>query len=447
MSFQRPSLPRGMRDFLPAEMRRREHVFNIIKIHFERYGFDPLGTPILEKRETLLGKYGEDAQPLIYHAQHESGKEALSLRYDLTVPLARVVAMHGNELPLPFKRYQLAPVWRAERPQRGRYREFYQCDADIVGSASVAADAELIALLSDILNSLGFGTIGPSFQIRINNRKLLHGIGEYAGVDPSQLPGLYRSLDKYERIGLEGVKEELIEKGIANQAVDRLYQILLLGGNNQEALELLQFELKSIPSAQEGINELKTLKTLLEAYSILPSNYLFDFTMVRGLGYYTGPIYEAIISKPNLGSISGGGRYDQLIGIFRRETIPTTGLSIGVERILDLMQELNLYPDDLATCPSDVFVSFMDDSTRTTAISLSQELRAVGLRVEIHLDDLGDIGKQLRIADRKNIPFVIILGIDELAQNTVTCKRMADGEQQVWPRENFAEEFARTFAM
>ena len=447
MSFQRPSLPRGMRDFLPAEMRRREHVFNIIKKHFERYGFDPLGTPTLEKRETLLGKYGEDAQPLIYHAQHESGKEALSLRYDLTVPLARVVAMHGNELPLPFKRYQLAPVWRAERPQRGRYREFYQCDADIVGSASISADAELIALLSDVLNSLGFGIKGPSYQIRINNRKLLHGIGEYAGVDPSKLPDLYRSLDKYERIGLEGVKKELIEKGMANLVVDRLYQLLLLGGNNQEALDLLQIELKSIPSAQEGINELKSLNALLEAYSILPSNYLFDFTMVRGLGYYTGPIYEAIISKPNLGSISGGGRYDQLIGIFRRETIPTTGLSIGVERILDLMQELNLYPADLATCPSDVFVSFMDDRTKTAAISLSQELRAVGLRVEIHLDDLGDLGKQLRIADRKNIPFVIILGMNEMAQNTVTSKRMADGEQQVWPRENFAEEFARTFVM
>ena len=447
MSFQRPSLPRGMRDFLPAEMRCREHVFNIIKKHFELYGFDPLGTPTLEKRETLLGKYGEDAQPLIYHAQHESGKEALSLRYDLTVPLARVVAMHGNELPLPFKRYQFAPVWRAERPQRGRYREFYQCDVDIVGSASISADAELISLLSDILNSLGFGTKGPSFQIRINNRKLLHGIGEYAGVDPSQLPDLYRSLDKFERIGLEGVKKELIEKGIANQVVDRLYHLLLLGGNNQEALDLLQIELKSIPSAQEGINELKTLNTLLEAFSILPSNYLFDFTMVRGLGYYTGPIYEAIISKPNLGSISGGGRYDQLIGIFRRESIPTTGLSLGVERILDLMQELNLYPADLATCPSDVFVSFMDDRTKTAAISLSQELRAVGLRVEIHLDDFGDIGKQLRIADRKNIPYVIILGTNEMAQNTVTSKRMVDGEQRVWPRENFAEEFARTFAL
>ena len=447
MSFQRPSLPRGMRDFLPAEMRRREHVFDIIKKNFERYGYDPLGTPTLEKRETLLGKYGEDAQPLIYHAKHESGKEALSLRYDLTVPLARVVAMHGNELPLPFKRYQLAPVWRAERPQRGRYREFYQCDADIVGSASISADAELIALLCDILNSLGFGHNGPNFQIRINNRKLLHGIGEFAGVNPSQLPDLYRSLDKYEKIGLEGVKKELIERGIANQVVDRLYQLLLQGGKNQEAFDLLQFELKSIPSAQEGINELKTLNALLEAYSIPPSNYRFDFTMVRGLGYYTGPIYEAVISRPNLGSISGGGRYDQLIGIFRRETIPTTGLSIGVERILDLMQELDLCPSDLATSPSDVFVSIMDNGAQTAAISLSQELRAKGLRVEIHLDGIGDIGKQLRIADRKKIPFVVILGPNEIAQNTVTSKRMVDGEQRVWPRENFAEEFARTFTI
>ena len=320
MSFQRPSLPRGMRDFLPAEMRRRDYVFGVIKEHFARYGFDPLATPSLEKRETLLGKYGEDAQPLIYHAQHESGKESLSLRYDLTVPLARVVAMHGNELPLPFKRYQIAPVWRAERPQRGRYREFYQCDADIVGSASMAADAELIAMLCDILRALGFdGKKGPNFTVRINSRKLLHGIGEFAGVEPTELPDLYRSLDKYERIGLEGVRDELVERGIDHEVVVRLYSLLLQGGDDSAALDNLQNTLVAFPSALEGIAELKELGKLLKAYSIPSKCYRFDFTMVRGLGYYTGPIYEAVITEPNLGSISGGGRYDDLIGIFRRD--------------------------------------------------------------------------------------------------------------------------------
>ena len=245
MAALRPSLPRGMRDFLPAEMRRRDYVFGIIKDYCARYGFDALATPSLEKRETLLGKYGEDAQPLIYHARHESGKEALSLRYDLTVPLARVVAMHGNELPLPFKRYQFAPVWRAERPQRGRYREFYQCDADIVGSASMAADAELIAMLCEILRALGFGERGPQFCVRINNRKLLHGIGEYAGVEAAQLPDLYRSVDKFERIGAEGVRAELVDRGIAEDAVKRLLELLSLSGEVAE-LDTLREKLTDI---------------------------------------------------------------------------------------------------------------------------------------------------------------------------------------------------------
>ena len=433
MASPRPSLPRGMRDFLPAEMRRRNFVFGIIKKYFVRYGFDALGTPSLEKRETLLGKYGEDAQPLIYHARHESGKEALSLRYDLTVPLARVVAMHGNELPLPFKRYQFAPVWRAERPQRGRYREFYQCDADIVGSAAMAADAELIAMLCEILRALGFGERGPQFCVRINNRKLLHGIGEYAGVEAAQLPDLYRSVDKYERIGLEGVKDELVERGIDYEVVIRLYSLLLQEGEGSAVLDNLQQVLVAFPSAQEGIAELKELDRLLEAYSVPSECYRFDFTMVRGLGYYTGPIYEAIITEPNLGSISGGGRYDDLIGIFRRESLPTTGLSIGVERILDLMKELDLFPPHLATSSVDVLVSVYDEERRSAAVAFAQELRECGLRVDLSYE-AGRLRQQFRLADRKGIPHVAVLAPDELAQDLVRSKRLADGDEQVWPR-------------
>ena len=438
MAALRPSLPRGMRDFLPAEMRRRDYVFGVIKEYFARYGFDALATPSLEKRETLLGKYGEDAQPLIYHARHESGKEALSLRYDLTVPLARVVAMHGNELPLPFKRYQFAPVWRAERPQRGRYREFYQCDADIVGSASMAADAELIAMLCDILRALGFGERGPQFCVRINNRKLLHGIGEYAGVEAAQLPDLYRSVDKFERIGAEGVRAELVDRGIAEDAVKRLLELLSLSGEVAE-LDTLREKLTDIPSACEGIDELNELTALLGAYDVPPQNFRFDFTMVRGLGYYTGPIYEAVIAEPNLGSISGGGRYDQLIGIFRRESLPTTGLSIGVERILDLMTELDLFPPYLTASSVDMLVSVFNEESRSAAIAFAQELREFGLRVELSYET-GRLGQQFRLADRKGIPHVAILAPDELAQGVVRSKRLVDGEERVWPRETAAAE-------
>ena len=438
MAALRPSLPRGMRDFLPAEMRRRDYVFGIIKDYCARYGFDALATPSLEKRETLLGKYGEDAQPLIYHARHESGKEALSLRYDLTVPLARVVAMHSNELPLPFKRYQFAPVWRAERPQRGRYREFYQCDADIVGSASMAADAELIAMLCEILRALGFGERGPQFCVRINNRKLLHGIGEYAGVKAAQLPDLYRSVDKFERIGAEGVRAELVDRGIVEDAVKRLLELLSLSGEGAE-LDTLREKLTDIPSAYEGIDELNELAALLGAYDVPPQNFRFDFTMVRGLGYYTGPIYEAVIAEPNLGSISGGGRYDQLIGIFRRESLPTAGLSIGVERILDLMTELDLFPPCLTASSVDMLVSVFNEETRSAAIAFAQELREIGLRVELSYET-GRLGQQFRLADRKGIPHVAILAPDELAQGVVRSKHLVDGEERVWPRETAAAE-------
>ena len=440
MAALRPSLPRGMRDFLPAEMRRRDYVFGVIKEYFARYGFDALATPSLEKRETLLGKYGEDAQPLIYHARHESGKEALSLRYDLTVPLARVVAMHSNELPLPFKRYQFAPVWRAERPQRGRYREFYQCDADIVGSASMAADAELIAMLCDILRALGFdGEKGPNFTVRINNRKLLHGIGEFAGVEPSQLPDLYRSLDKVERIGWEGVSEELLlNQGIGSDVIMRLYSLIIKRGR-RSMLDSIRSILSGYQSAREGIDELKELDELLRFYSLHRNDYIFDFTMVRGLGYYTGPIYEAVIAEPNLGSISGGGRYDQLIGIFRRESLPTTGLSIGVERILDLMTELDMFPPQLTASSVDMLVSVFSEETRSAAIAFAQELREIGLRVELSYET-GRLGQQFRLADRKGIPHVAILAPDELAQGVVRSKHLVDGEERVWPRETAAAE-------
>ena len=436
-----------MRDFLPAQMRRRQSVLGVIQKHFKRYGFEELVTPSLEKRETLLGKYGEDANPLIYHARHERGKEELSLRYDLTVPLARVVAMHGNELPLPFKRYQIAPVWRAERPQRGRYREFYQCDADTVGSAAMAADAELIAMLCEILRELGFdGERGPSFKVHINNRKLLHGIGEYAEVPKDLLPELYRSLDKFERIGRDGVREELTRRGITS--VDFLLGLLELsedGGSGHGALKALDEELANIPSAREGIAELWELDALLREYALDDANYRFDFTMVRGLGYYTGPIYEAIISEPNLGSISGGGRYDRLIGIFQRESLPTTGLSIGIERILDLMDILNLFPQDIAASGVQALIAYYEKEQLSAAIRFASELREQNIAVELSYE-MGKLARIFRRANRKGIPLVVIFGPTELEQGIVYGKRLADGDEQRWPREAAAAGIAAYLA-
>ncbi len=434
----RPNLPRGMRDFLPAEMSRRQSVFRMIEHVFTRYGFQALSTPSLEKSEVLLGKYGEDAQPMIYHARHDAGKEVLSLRYDLTVPLARVVAMHDNQLALPFKRYQIAPVWRAERPQRGRYREFYQCDADIVGSASIAADAELIVMLVEILTTLGFGTQGPKFCVHINNRKLLHGIGEFAGVPIEQLTDLYRSVDKYERLGITGVEAELAARGISVKAIERLLTLLTREVEDEEPLDSLRSILAGISSATTGIKELLDLANLLESYAVPKHFYCFDFTMVRGLGYYTGPIYEAIIQEPNLGSISGGGRYDNLIGIFRRKSLPTTGLSIGVERILDLMMQLEMTLSEEDTPhPADIYVTVFGEKERNAAISFAQELRAIGLRVELSYE-ISRLGQQFRIADRKGIPLVVIIAPDELKEGVIRSKRLSDGEENTWLRSTAA---------
>ena len=335
-----PRLPKGMRDFLPQEMLKREYVFNIVREVFHTYGFEPLQTPVLELHETLMGKYGEDAEKLIFNAQHPGGKEELALRYDLTVPLARVVAQYQNDITLPFRRYQLSPVWRAERPQRGRYREFYQCDVDIVGIASMSADAEILGVVVTALKRLGF----PQFSVKINNRKLLTGMGQYSGVPDAQLGDLYRSVDKFDKIGAEGVQKELLTRGIDNEVVARMMDLIQSRQEGLANLDYLQSVMGDIPAAAEGIRELRELAGYLDDAYISMENYEFDFTMVRGLGYYTGPIFETVITEPNLGSVTGGGRYDDLVGLFRKESLPTTGTSLGIERIIDLMGLLNLYP-------------------------------------------------------------------------------------------------------
>ncbi|MDZ4771129.1 MAG: histidine--tRNA ligase [Chloroflexota bacterium] len=429
-----PRLPKGMRDFLPAEMIKREYVFAIVRDVFHRFGFEPLQTPVLELHETLMGKYGEDAEKLIFNAQHPGGKEELSLRYDLTVPLARVVAQYQNEITLPFRRYHIAPVWRAERPQRGRYREFYQCDADIVGVSGMTADAEIIALIVAVLTRLGF----PQFTVKINNRKLLTAIGLYAGVEGEPLAQLYRSIDKFDKVGAEGVEKELTERGLPSDVIAKIMTLIASDVAPSERLDFAARIMGDHPAAVAAVRELRELAAHLADASVPTDRCEFDFTMVRGLGYYTGPIFETLITEPNLGSISGGGRYDDLIGLFRGETLPTTGTALGIERIIDVMDILELYPAGIGGTVVEVFVSVFGDDTRPDSTRLAAELRAAGVRTELYMQDK-NIGKQMNYADKKGVPVVALLGADEIASGSVKLKRLRDGQEVTVARGQAAE--------
>lgn len=421
-----PRLPRGMRDILPQKMLRRRHVMRVIESVFERFGFEPLQTPALELSETLLGKYGPDAEKLIYDARHREGKEDLSLRYDLSVPLSRAVAMNP-QLVKPFKRYQIAPVWRAERPQKGRYREFYQCDADTVGSASMLADAEIIAMIFAILTELGF----RHFVTKLNNRKILAAVGEYSRVPPALLGALYRAIDKFDKIGIDGVREELARADIPDDAVSKIIDLIGIPGGH---LGALRETLGGLPLAMEGIAELEQVLSLLPALHVDSGRVQVDFKMVRGLEYYTGPIFETVVTEPKIGSLTGGGRYDGLIGLFSRTPLPATGTTIGIERIIDVMDELRMFPPDIGTTVTQVLVTVFDATRRADSIEVASELRASGLDVELWLE-LDNLGKQLKYAAAKGIPFAIIIGPDEAAQGAATLRDLGSGEQQQFRRD------------
>jgi len=425
MSKITPKTPKGMRDFLPADMHKREYVFRVMREVFESFGFEPIYTPTLELERTLMGNYGEDAEKLIYHAKHTMGKEELALRYDLTVPLSRFFAEHENELPNPFRRYHIAPVYRGERPGRGRYREFFQCDADIVGIRGMAADAECVAVVYNILSRLGF----DDFTIKINNRKLLTGLGKYAGVPDSQLGDLYRSIDKTDKIGLEGVAKEMRESGLAEDVVTRMIDLIgVQTDDNAALLANWRDELGEI--AEEAIDELQDLLSFIEAFGVPDDNLKLDFTMVRGLGYYTGPIFETVITKPeNLGSVQGGGRYDELIGLFRHQSLPTTGISMGIERLIDLMDQLDLYPPEVAQTVVQVMVTVFDENSLPQSMKLAAELRAAGLRVETYLDERKRLGQQFGYAEGKGVPFAAIVGENELSEGVVKLKQLATREE------------------
>ncbi len=431
-------LPRGMRDILPQKMIQRRYVVGVMEEVFESFGFEPLQTPALELAETLMGKYGPDAEKLIYDARHREGKETLALRYDLTVPLSRVTAMYP-ELVKPFKRYQIAPLWRAERPQKGRYREFYQCDVDIVGSSSMLADAEIIALTYTVLSRLGF----KQFETRVNNRKILAAIGEYAGVPSELRGGLYRAIDKLDKIGPEGVREELEKNEIPPAAARQLIDLIAIPGDDLEAVRarLTGFP-AAAPLANEGIDELEELSRYLPEMGVGSKNVKIDFTMVRGLEYYTGPIYETIVTEPKIGSLTGGGRYDKLTGLFSGKYVPTTGTSLGLERIIDVMEELEMFPPEVGRTVTQVLVTVFDAERRPDSIRLARQLRDIGYNTEVWLD-VGGLGKQLKYAAAKGIPFAVIVGPDEAAEGAATLRDLTSGEQVQVKQEELAEELGR----
>ena len=423
----KPRVPRGMRDILPEQMIRRQYVIDVIRDVFEEFGFEPLQTPALELSEVLTGKYGPDAEKLIYQAGHTGGKEDISLRYDLSVPLCRVVAMYP-QLPKPFKRYQIDPVWRAERPQKGRYRQFFQCDADTVGSDSMLADAENVNLIYQVLSRLGF----KQFEININDRKLITGIGQYAGVPTAQLGGLYRSIDKLDKIGVEGVIAELQENEIPEDVITKLIGLLQVGGDAAEVLNEMNQHLGSLATAREGIADLEKLIGYLTTLDVPEECYRVNVAMVRGLEYYTGPIYETVVEEPKIGSITGGGRYDELIGSFSKQSFPATGTSFGIERIIDVMEEFDMFPSTVGKTVTQVLMTVFDDQLMDESLKLATVLRQGGIRTEVYFRPT-KISTQLKYAGNKGIPFAVILGSDELAAGNAAVRDLTTREQEDVP--------------
>ena len=418
-----------MRDFLPEDVRRRDHVISIVRRVYERYGFEPLETPAVENLETLTGKYGEEGNQLIFkilkRGEHEAtGQADLALRYDLTVPLARVVAHHRAKLPRLFKRYQIQPVWRADRPARGRFREFYQCDVDTLGSTSALVDAEMCAAASDVLVELGFN----DFAIRLNHRQLLTAILEGAGVEEAKHAEVLVALDKLDKIGREGVAEELSQRGLDAEQTARL----LAFHTTHVDFEAVSALLGSHEGGRAALSNLQQIIALVSD-TTADGRVRFDPSLARGLSYYTGAIME--INVPDLaGSLGGGGRYDNLVGMFSGENIAASGFSLGLERILVMMTERNMFPSDLPMNPADVMIASFDEAGLPHAMALAAALRRSSLRVFVYPDP-DKIGKQLKYAESRGIPCVAMLGENEIARNEVTIKHLASRAQETHARE------------
>jgi histidyl-tRNA synthetase len=421
--MMKPRIYKGTRDFLPQQMVKRNYVINTIQTVFEKYGFEPLETPTLELWDTLAGKFGEEADRLTYRFTDRGDRE-VGLRYDLTVPLSRVIAQYP-QIPKPFKRYQIQPVWRAEKPQKGRFREFYQCDIDVIGSASMLAEAEILASIYEVLQSLGF----KDFVIRINSRKILRGIAETSGIGLDKETQLTRAIDKLDKIGHEAVINELISHHIDKKIAHTIIKSLSLKGSNQQRLKKTRELLRQSEGGLAGIQEVEDLTEFLKMYNI-PDTYIsFDLTLARGLDYYTGPIFEIEVKEPKIGSISGGGRYDKLIGLFSGQDQFATGCSIGLERIIAVMEELDMFPNTLRT-GGQVLVTIFDKSCIPHAIKLVNTLRKAGIETDLYTGK-AKLRGQIGLANDKNIPIVLIMGPDEINKGQVNIKNMLSGEQKL----------------
>ena len=454
---------RGMRDFLPADVRKREYVIKVIKQVYERYGFEPLETPAVENIETLMGKYGEEGNQLIFKIlkrgeQEKTGEADLALRYDLTVPLARVVAQYQNELPKFFKRYQIQPVWRADRPARGRFREFYQCDVDVLGSHSMVVEAELIAAASDALVALGFN----DFTIRVNHRQVLAGILDQAGVDAAKHGDALVALDKLDKVGPEGTAGELKERGIVDESAVKLMRFFEGLVDAQHALDLVDLgdaananaaynadvlgRLVEFIGAHEvgasGVDDLRQILQFSKASGV-EKRIKLDPTLARGLAYYTGAIIEINVTDL-AGSLGGGGRYDNLVGMFLGKDVPASGFSLGLERIIVVMSEREMFPPALVASPADVMVTIWNEDSVGESIALANELRSKGVRVDVY-PEADKLAKQFKYASSRGIPFVAIIGEDEQVKGEVAIKDLRSGEQTSVKRNDVADALRNAF--
>ena len=421
---QKPNIPKGTRDFGPIEMARRNYIFSTIRSVFALYGFQQIETPSMELMSTLMGKYGEEGDKLLFRIQNsgEKANEApeKGLRYDLTVPFARYIVQHREEIQFPFKRYQIQPVWRADRPQKGRYREFYQCDVDIIGTNSLVSELELIQIVEEVYKRLGIRVC-----LHLNNRKILAGIAEVIGA-PDKITDITVAIDKLDKIGLEKVNEELADRGLSNEAIEKLQPILALQGSNAEKLETIARILADNEVGTKGVEETRTILDLAKEQT-LPIE--LDLTLARGLNYYTGAIFEVKALDVQIGSITGGGRYDNLTGIFGLPDVSGVGISFGADRIYDVLAELNLYPASMLESTQVLFAAFGDAELRY-ALGWAKELRAKGVRVEVYPEP-AKMKKQMGYADAKQIPYVAIVGGNEMESNTVMLKEMSSGEQRL----------------
>ena len=439
----KPGIPKGTRDFSPVEMAKRNYIFNTIRDVFHLFGYQQIETPSMENLSTLMGKYGDEGDKLLFKIQNSgdyfngiTDEELLSrnavklaskfcekgLRYDLTVPFARYVVMHRDEISFPFKRYQIQPVWRADRPQKGRYREFYQCDADVVGSNSLLNEVELVQMIDRV-----FGKFGVRVSIKINNRKILTGIAEIIG-EADKIVDITVAIDKLDKIGLENVNAELASKGIPQEAIDKLQPIILLSGSNEEKLETLKTVLATSEAGLKGVEESEFILKTVSALGV-KSEVELDLTLARGLNYYTGAIFEVKALDVQIGSISGGGRYDNLTGVFGMDGMSGVGISFGADRIFDVLNQLDLYPKEAVNGTELLFVNF-GDKEAAYCLPILTKVREAGVRAEIY-PDASRMKKQMGYANDKQIPFVAIVGENEMNEGKLTLKNMTTGEQSL----------------